>query len=644
MPRLQPGERMFLSSVAIPTGIESSCDAWPRIPKIGGFKGLRARCLLLAGLLMGLIPGAALAAEVIAPPPNIILVVADDLGWGALGAYGQETIPARTPTIDKLAAEGVRFTQFYAGSSVCAPSRCSLITGRHTGTCGIRGNRAVPLPAREPTIATHLKTLGYRTAMIGKWGLGGHNSAWAPRRKGFDYFFGFTDQGDAHNYYPEWVWENESRYTLEGNRARFRVAVEKATYVNDLFIEKALRFLEDHRDAPVFLFLPLTLPHTNSELEVLTGRGMEAPRNHYAEATDLNPYEQAHASMIREIDLTVAALVNKLKALGIENRSIVLLTSDNGSAPYYDPDNRFNENGGLRGKKGTLYEGGIRVPLVVWGPGCAIKHRVVDQPAAAWDLLPTFLDLAGAPTSNRRVPGVSLLPLLTGRGEQPSSRRPFYWELHLPPVVQAVRLGDWKLIRIGGRDGVLELYHLAKDPRELNNLAHRHPDIASALALRFDSLRVDNPHWPLERAAALKTVIAERPREGFGPSLPVGLPSEGPIRLVEIDPPGGSYYRSHLFYWSGGRVENFAFYKDWAKAGEKEKLFEDVLLPLLRKDPTEHIVFARQVTKSPANEAFQRFIRRHGWHPDVIHRYVERYSFQPDVELLVLHPEGPHRD
>lgn len=579
-------------------------------------------------------------------PPNIILIVADDLGWGALGAYGQKTVPARTPTIDQLAADGVRFSQFYAGSSVCAPSRCSLMTGRDTGSCAVRGNQMrTPMPPNEPTIATQLKDLGYRTALIGKWALGSNQSAWAPRSKGFDYFFGFTDQVKAHNYYPEWVWENEERYRLRGNRANHQVAVEKETYINDVFVEKALVFLEENQGLPMFLYLPLTLPHTNSELGVLLGNGHEAPRNYYQGSSELNALEQAHASMVREIDNTVAAVVGKLHDLSLEEHSVVFVTSDNGSAPYYDRRNRFNENGGLRGKKNNLYEGGIRVPLVVWGPAYADAGRVVDTPAAAWDLLPTITELGGGPAPRER-PGVSFSESFRGASDIPVvSDRSLYWELHRPTsVIQAVRSGDWKLILTGGEDDHAELFNLASDPQESVNLAPRHPEVVRALTEQIGSLRTASPDWPLITGVDVAPPdVEERPRAGFDAGLPSGVPTQGPIHVLEIDGPGGNHYRSHLYYWSQGRAESLELFRKLQRTTDKQAYLDETLLPLLRSLPAEEIVVSMRSDESPNGEngeAFRRFLDRHGWLLNATHRYRDRYTSIPDIGLYVLSGDG----
>ena len=308
--------------------------------------------------------------------PNIIFILCDDLGYGDLGCYGQKMI--KTPCIDKMASEGLKFTQHYAGSTVCAPSRCVLMTGLHTGHAYIRANRETkpmgqtPLPADTVTVASLLKRAGYKTALIGKWGLGGPGSTGEPRRQGFDYFFGYLCQRHAHNYYPEFLFRNEKRVPLPGNvvgeKWRKRgdgagVAVKRTTYSHDLFIREALSFIEKNRNGPFFLYLALTIPHANNE----AGRnGMEVPElEPYTKGTDWPSPQKAHASMITRMDRDVGKILKRLRELGIHKKTVVFFSSDNGPHAEGGANPKFFRSAGpLRGFKRDLYEGGIRVPFI----------------------------------------------------------------------------------------------------------------------------------------------------------------------------------------------------------------------------------------------------------------------------------------
>jgi len=335
--------------------------------------------------------------------PNIIFILADDLGYGDLGCYGQQVI--QTPNIDRMAAEGMLFTDAYAGSTVCAPSRCSLMTGLHTGHAYVRGNREskpmgqLPLPEGTVTISTLLKSRGYQTGLIGKWGLGGPGSSGAPNNQGFDYFFGYLCQRHAHNYYPEFLFRNAERVPLANEVAGDRadgagVATEKVEYSHDLFVDEALQFVERHRYEPFFLYLALTIPHANNE----AGRaGMEVPSyGPYADADWPEP-QKGHAAMITRMDGDVGRLLDKLKDLGIDGDTLVLFTSDNGPHREGGADPAFfHSSGPLRGIKRDLYEGGVRVPLIARWPGRVPAGSGTDHVCAFWDFLPTFCDLAGA--------------------------------------------------------------------------------------------------------------------------------------------------------------------------------------------------------------------------------------------------------
>ncbi len=431
--------------------------------------------------------------------PNIIFILADDLGYGDLGCYGQQTI--RTPRIDAMAREGLRFTQCYSGSTVCAPSRCALMTGLHTGHCRVRGNKRVPLEPEDTTVAETLKTAGYHTALIGKWGLGEPDSTGIPNRKGFDYFFGYLNQHNAHNYYPEFLWKNEAKFPLDGNVCRDDepiVSVERAQYSHDLFAEDALRYVEEHQDDPFFLYLALTIPHANNERGRIEGVGMEVPDfGEYADQ-DWPIGQKGHAAMVSRMDRDVGRLLDKLRELGIAENTLVIFTSDNGPHKEGGADPEFfHSGGGLRGIKRDLYEGGIRVPAIAWWPGQIDAETESDQPWTFWDVLPTAAELAGAETPNN-LDGISILPALHGANLY--RKEPLYWEFHERGFSQALRWGPWKAVR-PKQDRPIELYNLDDDRSESKNLADQHPDLVQFAHDHFSSGRTDSDEWPVNELA-----------------------------------------------------------------------------------------------------------------------------------------------
>ncbi len=438
-------------------------------------------------------------ADTTPPKPNIIFVLADDLGYGDLGCYGQERI--RTPRIDRMASEGMRFTQCYAGSTVCAPSRCTLMTGLHTGHCTVRGNAAVPLQPEDRTVAEVLKGAGYATGLVGKWGLGEADSTGVPNKKGFDEFFGFLNQVHAHNYYPDFLWRNGEKVPIEGNvqSGVKGVAEKRAQYAPDLFTKEALGFVERHKGGPFFLYLAYTIPHANNERTKAEGNGNEVP--------DLAPYadrdwpvpEKAKAAMIARLDADVGKLLTKLKDLKVDGNTIVFFTSDNGPHKEGGNDPRFfNSSGGLRGIKRDLYEGGIRVPMIVRWPGHVPAGAVSHLQWAFWDFLPTCAELAGAKPHDG-IDGISVVPTLLGKGEQKT--HPYlYWEFHEGGSKQAVRFGDWKAVRLRPA-GPIELYDLRADVGEQNNVAGHHPDLVAKAAELMKEARTESEHWPLSGTA-----------------------------------------------------------------------------------------------------------------------------------------------
>src|SRR5437899_97725 len=409
--------------------------------------------------------------------PNIVFILADDLGYGDVGCYGQQRI--RTPNIDNLAAEGMRFTQCYAGSTVCAPSRCALMTGLHTGHATVRGNAFVPLRAQDVTVAEVLKRAGYTTALIGKWGLGEPGTSGVPNRKGFDTFFGYLNQGHAHNYYPDYLWRNEERTKIEGNVVKNGVTSRRAQYAPDLLTKEALRFVEQQKDKPFFLYLAHITPHANNERGHKEGNGLEVPSDAPYSDKSWPQIEKNYAAMVTRMDADVGRLMTQLKKLGLEENTIVFFSSDNGPHKEGGHDPRFFQSGGpLQGIKRDLYEGGIRVPMIARWPGHIAAGRASDHVWAFWDFLPTAADLSGA-TVPAGLDGISVLPTLLGKGEQ-KQHDFLYWEFHERGFQQAVRRGDWKALRSAWGEP-LELYDLRSDLAEKHNVAGRHAEIVDRI-------------------------------------------------------------------------------------------------------------------------------------------------------------------
>jgi len=435
--------------------------------------------------------------------PNIIFVLADDLGYGDLGCYGQQQI--RTPNIYRMAAEGLRFTDHYAGSTVCAPSRCSLMTGLHTGNTYVRGNREIkpmgqlPLPADTSTVPKMLKRVGYATALIGKWGLGGPDSTGTPNKQGFDYFFGYLCQRHAHNYYPEFLFRNDERVPLGNEVAGDRadgagVATKKVQYSYDLMADEALKFVEANKDGPFFLYLAITIPHANNE----AGKeGMEVPDDGIYADNDWPDAQKGHAAMITRLDRDMGRLMQKLEDLDIDENTIVFFTSDNG--PHREgganPD-FFDSNGPLRGIKRDLYEGGIRVPLIARWPGRIDAGRTTDHVSAFWDFMPTFAVLSGQkPPAD--TDGLCMVPTLLGRTEKQKKHQFLYWEFHERGSKQAVRMGRWKAVRFGAA-GRLELYDLETDLGETADVADGHPEVVAAIVEYLATARTESQYWSIK--------------------------------------------------------------------------------------------------------------------------------------------------
>jgi arylsulfatase A-like enzyme len=433
--------------------------------------------------------------------PNIILIVADDLGYGDLGCYGQTKI--KTPNLDKMAAEGLRFTSFYAGSTVCAPSRCSLMTGLNTGHALIRGNGNQALRSADVTVAELVKKAGYHTGLIGKWGLGNENSAGMPREKGFDEFIGYLDHVHAHDYYTDRLWRSDPHSGFNDWEIFPENQGGKKLYMPDLFTKAALNFININKPETFnqyrsfFLYLAYTLPHANNEQKERSGNGMEVPTDAPYSTEPWPQPEKNKAAMITRLDDYVGQVFAKLQELKIDDNTIVLFTSDNGPHKEGGVDPAFfNSSGPLRGFKRDLYEGGIRVPLLVRWPAKIKPGRVDNTPWAFWDFLPTAAEVAmtKAPES---IDGISFLPTLTGR-PQTRHHEYLYWEFHERGFQQAIRMGHWKAIR-PQTDAALELYDLDVDLGEKTNVAEKHPDVVATAEKYFKTARTDSAEWPIRK-------------------------------------------------------------------------------------------------------------------------------------------------
>lgn len=453
--------------------------------------------------------------------PNIIYIMTDDLGYGDLGCYGQRVV--QTPHLDQLAAEGMRFTDHYAGHTVCRPSRLVLWTGQHVGHTGLAGNRARNLTGMEATVAQRLKAVGYATGGVGKWALGNvdHPSevdnTGHPNNNGFDYWFGYLNQGNAHNFYPTFLWENKTQVPLPGNvigdypKGRGRVSSQKVTYSHDQMTDAALRFVRRHHQQPFLLHIHWTIPHANNEGGRVHGDGMEVPDYEIYEHKDWPNPEKGFAAMVSRMDRHVGRLISLLKELDIDDKTLILFTSDNGPHNEGGHDHEFfDSNGALKGYKRSMHEGGIRVPLLARWPGRIAAGSTTDHPSAFWDFLPTACELAGAETpksygddSATGSDGISYLPTLLGASDKQPKHEYLYWSSLEGETEVGVRMGDWKLVKYRakkrrGKEPAAEqqaedwrLYDLKKDVGEEQSIAEQHPEIVEQILslLERDSLR-----------------------------------------------------------------------------------------------------------------------------------------------------------
>jgi arylsulfatase A len=460
------------------------------------FRFLFALLLFLASL-----------AQLQAAKPNVIYIMADDLGWRDVGCYGQTKI--RTPSIDKLAAEGAKLTNAYSGNAVCAPSRCCLMTGKHPGHAYIRDNGQWkpmqkwsgqnPLPEGTVTLPLLLKQAGYATGAMGKWGLGSHENSGDPKKLGIDYFFGYECQAHAHNHYPAYVFRNGVKVPLEGND-------DKPTgkqFTQDLFEEEAIKFIKDHQKEPFFLYLPFIIPHVaiqvpDDSLNEYKGKFNDTPYTGKAYLPHEHP-RAGLAGMITRMDRSIGRILDLLKELKLDENTLIVFTSDNGPVGLFGGSDNpyFESKGELRGWKGSLYEGGIKMPYLVRWPAKIKPGTTSTVISANWDSLPTICEAVGI-DAPKDIDGISILPSLTGQGVQ-KEREYLYWEFPSYKGQQAVRMGHWKATRqnLITKLTDIELYDLAKDPNETTDVAKQHPEIVANIAAIMMKEHVPSEKFPL---------------------------------------------------------------------------------------------------------------------------------------------------
>ncbi|MDA0833925.1 MAG: arylsulfatase [Planctomycetota bacterium] len=427
--------------------------------------------------------------------PNLIFILADDLGYGDLGCYGQKTI--LTPNLDKMAESGMRFTDHYAGCTVCAPSRCTLLTGMHTGHTLVRGNSGALLDPQDITLGKVMKAAGYRTAVFGKWGAGDNPPPGHPELCGFEDFYGYLDNGHAHNHFPDFLWKNSTQSPIRGNVVksigRGGVAIKKTQYSHDLLTAEALSYIEKNQSTPFFLYLSYIIPHANNEAGI---EGMEVPDDMpYSDKPWPQP-QKNHAAMITRLDRSIGEILAVLKKLELDDDTLVLFSSDNGPHKEGGADPAFFQSSGhFRGYKRDMYEGGIRVPLIAQWTGKVAENTTTNHVCALWDLVPTACSLAGvAPPEG--IDGISYMPTLLGQHEQQKEHEYLYWEFHEGGSQQAIRSGKWKLIRTIG--GPVELYDLEADPSEQTDLSQQKPDVVEKLLGSVNAARSESTIYPLK--------------------------------------------------------------------------------------------------------------------------------------------------
>ncbi|QDT03282.1 Arylsulfatase precursor [Rubripirellula lacrimiformis] len=420
--------------------------------------------------------------------PNFIFVLSDDVAQGDLGCYGQELI--QTPRLDQMAAEGTRYMQAYCGTSVCAPSRSTFMTGLHSGHCPVRGNYELapegqfPLPDETVTIAEVAKQADYATATFGKWGMGFFDTTGSPMKQGVDHFFGYNCQRHAHSYFPRYLHNDDQAFPLPGNDGN----TVGETYAQELIQNDMLAWVRSNAEQPFMMFYAVTLPHGRHEID---DYGIYADK-------PWTDKQKAYAAQVTRLDSDMGEMFDLLKELKIDDDTLVVFSGDNGSSfsPQSDMGKLFDQaSNGLRGYKRGLYEGALRQAAIAWWPGHVPAGRVDNQPWAFWDLMPTFVEVSGATTpAGYETDGVSLLDYFEG-AEAPK-RDYFYWELHEGKPIRAARWGDWKAVQ-NGVDQPIEIYDLATDRSESSNIAGQHPDQVKRAKAIFAEAHRPDPNWPM---------------------------------------------------------------------------------------------------------------------------------------------------
>jgi arylsulfatase A-like enzyme len=467
--------------------------------------GLGAAVLTLSGRTEAIQAASARGGK----KPNIVFILADDLGYAEVGCYGQTKI--RTPNIDKLAAEGMKFTQHYAGNPVCAPSRCMLMTGLHTGHTQVRGNKQVggkagwtlgvtfsgqwPLKAGTVTVAKILQHAGYTTGAFGKWGLGRVGTTGDPNEQGFDHFYGYICQRQAHTHYPNHLWHDGHVEWIEANKNG-----DEVVYSHDLIAAEALKFIEASKDQPFFLYVPFTIPHVALQVpedSLAEYRGLWPDPPYYGNKGYFpHPTPRAcYAAMVTRMDRSIGRIMARLKNLGLDDNTLVIFSSDNGPTFNGGTDSVFFESAKpLRGLKASVYEGGIRVPFIARWPGQIKAGTTSTLISAFWDFLPTCCELIGVEPPPD-IDGISMLPTLLGQPEQQKKHKYLYWELN---GQQAIRMGKWKALRLKP-DRKIQLYNLDKDIGESHDMAEENPELVAKMDEMFKIVRTESDVFPLRR-------------------------------------------------------------------------------------------------------------------------------------------------
>ncbi len=476
---------------------------------IDHFRSLAAACLCVLMHPWLSITAIAQVPSGPAARPNLIWIMADDLGYGDLGCYGQQVI--QTPHIDRMAKEGLKFTHFYAGATVCAPSRSVLMTGQHHGHTRVRGNAGNKNPIAQAlregdiTVAKVLQQAGYKTGLVGKWGLGDAGAAESglPRKQGFDEFYGFLNQTHAHNHYPDFLWRNETRQSLPNNITPVGdvgagYSTEPKVYADDLFADEAIRFVNEHQREPFFLYWSMVIPHANNERSNKLGDGTEVPDLGEYASKDWPQQDKGQAAMIARMDSYVGRMLDELKRLKLDERTLVIFTSDNG--PHNESRHnlqRFNPSGPFSGIKRSLTDGGIRVPCIAWWPGRIAAGSESDHVAYFGDWMATACELTGARLPSDR-DSLSFAPVLVGQPEKAARHEFLYWEFHENGFNQAALYqGRWKGIRLGSPNAPLAVYDLKNDVAEKQDVASQQPQVTAELNKYLATARSESADWPV---------------------------------------------------------------------------------------------------------------------------------------------------